>query len=68
LMPCLAAWFNRQNASRVCVNVARQNTVAIHFYAKHDAEPMKLGWLVWTDFPRAVEKSAGSSAGQPRLF
>jgi len=68
LMPHLAAWFVQQNASRVCVNVAGWNTVAIHFYAKHGAEPMKPGWMLWADFPKAVEKSAGSSAGQPRLF
>jgi hypothetical protein len=49
------------------VNVAGWNTVAIHFYAKHGAEPMKPGWMLWTDFPK-VEKSAGSSARQPRLF
>ncbi len=68
LMPYLAAWFRQHNASRVCVNVARRNTVAVHFYAKHGAEPMKLGWLVWTDFPKAVEKPAASSAEQPRVF
>jgi GNAT superfamily N-acetyltransferase len=68
LMPHLATWFRQQNASRVCVNVAGWNTVAIHFYAKHGAEPMKPGWMLWNDFAKAVEKSAGSSAGQPRLF
>jgi len=49
LLSCLAAWFKQQHASRVCVNVARQNTVALRFYAKNGAEPMKLGWLVWND-------------------
>ena len=63
LMPCLAAWCKQQNAARVCVNVARTNIAAIHFYAKHGAEPMKLGWMVWTDFAAAIEKSQGSSAG-----
>lgn len=55
LMPCLAAWFQQQDAARVCVNVARRNTVAIDFYAKHGAEPMKLGWMVWTDFAKSVK-------------
>lgn len=68
LMPHLAAWFVQQNAARVCVNVAGGNTVAIHFYAKHGAEPMKPGWMLWTDFPKSIEKLAGSSAGQLRLF
>jgi GNAT superfamily N-acetyltransferase len=57
LMPCLAAWFKQQNAARVCVNVATWNTVALRFYAKHGAEPMKPGWMLWSDFGPSVEKS-----------
>jgi GNAT superfamily N-acetyltransferase len=68
LMPCLATWFQKQSAARVCVNVARTNTGAIQFYAKHGAAPMKLGWMVWADFAKAIDNSAGSSAEQPRLF
>lgn len=68
LMPHLAAWFRQQNAASVCVNVAGWTTVAIHFYAKHGAAPMKPGWMLWTDFPKVVGGSAGSPAEQPRLF
>jgi len=53
LMPQLAAWFGLQNASRVCVNVAGWNTVAIQFYAKHGAEAMKPGWMLWNDITTA---------------
>lgn len=62
LMPCLAAWFRLQNASRVCVNVARGNTAAIRFYAKHGAEPMKLGWMMWSDFAASIEKSSSTAS------
>ena len=58
LMPFLAAWFQQQQASRVCVNVAQWNTPAINFYARHGAEPMKQGWMVWHDFARAILKSS----------
>jgi GNAT superfamily N-acetyltransferase len=68
LMPCLATWFQKQKAARVCVNVARTNTAAIQFYAKHGATPTKPGWMVWDDFAQAIAKPAASSAGQPRLF
>jgi GNAT superfamily N-acetyltransferase len=69
LIVCLAAWFKQQQASGVCVNVARTNIAAIQVYAKHGAAPMKkLGWMVWIDFPKSVEKSAASPARQPRLF
>lgn len=55
LMSYLAAWFKQQNASRVCVNVARNNIPAVQFYAKHGAAPLQLGWMVWKDFARVVE-------------
>jgi GNAT superfamily N-acetyltransferase len=46
LLQCLATWFKQQGASRMCVNVARFNTVAHHFYARYGAEPMNQYWLV----------------------
>jgi GNAT superfamily N-acetyltransferase len=61
LLRCLAAWFKEQQASRVCVNVARRNTVALHFYAKHGAKPMKLGWLVWADIAALLESPRDNS-------
>jgi GNAT superfamily N-acetyltransferase len=60
LMPCLAAWFKQQKASRVCVNVARSNAAAHSFYARHGAEPMNQYWLVWSDFAASVEKSTST--------
>jgi GNAT superfamily N-acetyltransferase len=58
LMPYLAAWFKQQSAARVCVNVARFNTAAHSFYARHGAAPMNQHWLVWSDFAKAIEKSS----------
>jgi GNAT superfamily N-acetyltransferase len=55
LMQCLAAWFQQQNAARVCVNVAGGNTPAIQFYARHGAALMKPGWMLWEDFTKSVE-------------
>jgi GNAT superfamily N-acetyltransferase len=57
LMRRLAVWFKQQNASRVCVNVARSNAVAHSFYARHGAVPMNQYWLLWSDFASAIEKS-----------
>ena len=54
LMPCLATWFQQQNAARVCVNVAAENTPAVHFYAKHGASPMKPGWMLWEYITKSV--------------
>jgi GNAT superfamily N-acetyltransferase len=65
LMPCLVMWFQQQSAARVCVNVARTNTAAIQFYAKHGAAPMKLGWMVWDDIAVALARhlvDSGASA------
>jgi GNAT superfamily N-acetyltransferase len=57
LMPWLAVWFKQQNATRVCVNVAGSNTVALRFYDKHGAEPMKPGWMTWNNFAKSIEEA-----------
>ena len=54
LMPILVEWFQQQNAARVCVNVAAENTPAVHFYAEHGASPMKPGWMLWEDITKSV--------------
>jgi GNAT superfamily N-acetyltransferase len=62
LMPCLAAWFKQENVARVCVNVARFNTAAHSFYARHGAEPLSQYWLVWSEFAASVEKSMSTAS------
>ncbi|MBV9852827.1 MAG: GNAT family N-acetyltransferase [Armatimonadetes bacterium] len=49
LLRLLAAWFVRQGASRVCVNVDPNNMPARRFYARHGAAPLNEHWLVWND-------------------
>jgi GNAT superfamily N-acetyltransferase len=65
LLQCLAGWFTQQHAFRVCVNVARFNTVAHHFYARYGAEPMNQYWLVWSDFAAAIEKCCVRNGRRP---
>jgi len=66
LIPCLAAWFKQQSAARVCVNVARTNTAAIHLYAKHGAAPIK--WAGWcgtiSPWPRKHEVDSVAATRQ----
>jgi hypothetical protein len=54
---CLVAWFQEQQASRVCVNVAPWNVVAIRFYVRHGAEVMNQHWLVWDDIAVALPQT-----------
>jgi GNAT superfamily N-acetyltransferase len=49
LLLCLAEWFKQQLASRVCVNVARSNSVAHAFYSRNGARVVNQHWLVWED-------------------
>jgi GNAT superfamily N-acetyltransferase len=55
LLCCLVTWFTQQQASRVCVNVAPGNVVAIRFYVRHGAAVMNQHWLVWDDIAMALE-------------
>lgn len=45
----LAAWFQEQRASRICVDVDPANTTARRFYTRHGAETLNEHWLVWSD-------------------
>jgi len=45
----LAAWFQEQTASRICVDVDPANTTARRFYTRHGAEPLNEHWLVWNE-------------------
>ena len=45
----IASWFVRQNARRVCVNVAPENVRARRFYERHGATVLSDYWMIWTD-------------------
>lgn len=49
LLRAIAAWFAEQAASRVCVNVAPENSAARGLYTKYGAQPLNEHWLVWED-------------------
>jgi GNAT superfamily N-acetyltransferase len=59
LLRRLVTWFEEQHASRVCVNVAPWNVVAIRFYVRHGAEGMNQHWLVWNDVASALDRTRG---------
>jgi GNAT superfamily N-acetyltransferase len=40
MLAAMAAWFVRQGARRVCVDVEPKNTAARAFYARHGAQPL----------------------------
>lgn len=49
LLDALAAWFARQGASRVCVDVEPENAPARSFYRRHGAADLSNSWMVWED-------------------
>lgn len=49
LLAGLAAWFAREGARRVCVNVEPENARARRFYHRHGARVLDTHWLVWDD-------------------
>lgn len=49
LLRLLAAWFVRQKALRICVDVDPANTAAQRFYKQHGAEVLNEHWLIWSD-------------------
>jgi len=49
LLRLLAAWFAKQKASRICVDVDPANTTARRFYMRHGADNLNEHWLVWND-------------------
>lgn len=49
LFRLLARWFVDQRATRVCVDVLPDNSVARSFYARHGATELNPYWLVWSD-------------------
>jgi GNAT superfamily N-acetyltransferase len=61
LMVAMAEWFMEQNALRVCVNAAPENTLARRFYARHGAVPMKEHWMVWEDIGTVPSRARNKS-------
>jgi GNAT superfamily N-acetyltransferase len=55
LLRRLAGWFARHGASRVCVNVASDNSRARGFYHRHGAEELSPHWMVWGDITTLQE-------------
>ena len=49
LLCLLAGWFAEQKASRICVDVDPENTIARHFYECYGAERLNEHWMVWND-------------------
>jgi ribosomal protein S18 acetylase RimI-like enzyme len=49
LLRLMAAWFVKQDATRVCVDVEPSNTVARRFYMRHGAKTLNAHWLIWND-------------------
>jgi ribosomal protein S18 acetylase RimI-like enzyme len=49
LLSHLAKWFVEQNATKVCIDVAAENTPAQKFYRKHGAKNLNEHWLYWED-------------------
>ena len=49
LLRLLAAWFAKQKASRICVDVDPNDTTARRFYKRQGADDLNEHWLVWND-------------------
>jgi ribosomal protein S18 acetylase RimI-like enzyme len=67
LLETIAHWFVQQQASRVCVNVAPNNTAACGLYKKYGAEPLNEHWLVWSDIGVIIGKTRSVRPGESRL-
>ena len=52
----LAEWFAAQNAKKICVDVAPENTRAVRFYARNGATQLKPHWMVWEDIGQRGER------------
>ena len=65
LLRRLAGWFKEQKASRVCVNVGPENSVARSFYTRLGAEQLNRHWLAWNQIGILVGqcKSASTPIG-----
>ena len=49
LIAYMGAWFLQYGPTRICVNVAPQNTRAGRVYARSGAVPLNEFWMIWED-------------------
>ena len=56
LLRCQAEWFVSHHATRVCVDVQPDNTIARSFYTKHGAAPLNPHWMVWNDIAHVLKR------------
>lgn len=54
LLRQLAAWFEAQEAVRICVDVNDDSPSGRLFYASHGAHPLRPHWMVWSDIRTVV--------------
>jgi ribosomal protein S18 acetylase RimI-like enzyme len=66
LLRCLAKWFIKQKARRICVDVDPANAPARRFYTKHGAQTLNAHWLVWPDIKIALRKQESRQATATR--
>jgi ribosomal protein S18 acetylase RimI-like enzyme len=52
----LSAWFIQQNASRICVNVAPENSPAQKFYERLGSQTLNEHWLFWSNISMVVKR------------
>ena len=57
LLEQLTAWFLRQEAPRVCVNVSPDNARARRFYQRHGALELAEHWMIWPDIRSALAET-----------
>jgi ribosomal protein S18 acetylase RimI-like enzyme len=65
LLRLLAAWFVKQKALRICVDVEPSNAVARRFYKRCGAEDLNPHWLVWKDIGVLLGESSSPNAASP---
>ena len=56
LLHYLTKWFVEQHSTKVCIDVAAENTPAQKFYRKHGAKNLNAHWLFWEDVTRVIKE------------
>jgi ribosomal protein S18 acetylase RimI-like enzyme len=67
LLRLLAAWFIKQKALRICVDVQPSNISARRFYMRHGAEDLNPHWLVWKNIGVVLDESSSPNAANRDL-
>ena len=63
LLRLMARWFISNEASRICVDVDPNNSIARAFYTRHGAEKLNEHWLVWSDISAVLLSDPGDGRG-----